>query len=143
MSTRPTPEVQDSDARAQQMDQLVRVTVHASENMSSSHSLTWNEAIILHWQLGEWIKENRKVRRRGLRSPNSRTAEATLPEATWPPDPEWDTDGRGRFRYTDYDGESLHVWRDKDGELWIDKRGEGPVYVRAQDIPLILGAVQP
>lgn len=143
MSYRPTPVVQDSDARDQQRDQLVKVTIHASENMSSSHNLTWNEALILHWQLGEWIKENRKVRRRGRRSPNSRPVDAALPETAWPPDPVWDTDDRGRFHYTDYDGESLHIWRDKDGELWIDKKGEGPVYVRQQDVALILGAVQP
>jgi len=60
----------------------------------------------------------------------------------YPADPHWGRNDRGRFRYVDYDGESLHIWRDKDGELWIDKRGEGPVYIRKQDIPVILEAIE-
>ena len=60
----------------------------------------------------------------------------------YPPDPYWGTDERGRFQYVDYDGESLHVWADKDGELWIDKRGEGPVYIRSEHISVIVKAIQ-
>ena len=91
-----------------------------------------------------YTPRERVPRRRGdarLSTPASTTSVPV--ERVWPPDPEWGTDDRGRFYYRDYDGESLHVWRDKEGELWIDKRGEGPVYVRAQDATLILGAVEP
>ena len=49
--------------------------------------------------------------------------------------------GRRAYSYTDYDGESLHIWRDSAGELWVDKTGEGPVYVRSQDIELIVMAL--
>jgi len=59
------------------------------------------------------------------------------PASTWPPDPDWGTDRHGRFRYTDYDGESLIIWQDPDGGRWVDKRGEGPVFIREQDSPII------
>jgi len=59
------------------------------------------------------------------------------PAPTWPPDPDWGTDRHGRFRYTDYDGESLIIWQDPDGGRWVDKRGEGPVFIREQDSPII------
>lgn len=65
-------------------------------------------------------------------------AEAT----TYPPDPYWGTDDRGRFRYVDYDGESLHIRYEEGGDLWIDKKGEGPVYIRSEDIPVIASALR-
>ena len=59
----------------------------------------------------------------------------------YPPDPHWGRDNRGQFRYMDYDGESLRIYRNPEGDLWIDKHGEGPVFIRQQDIPLILDAI--
>lgn len=103
-------------------------------------NLTRAQAANLREQIAQWETENRKSRRRG-----ERPVRTPMPEGwvapTWPPDPEWATDERGRFWYQDYDGESLHVWRDKDGELWIDKKGEGPAYVRSQDATLIADAI--
>lgn len=79
------------------------------------------------------------------RRPRRRTKEPTYiaPEdqPTYPPEPFWSTDDRGRFRYVDYDGESLVVWRNKDGALWIDKRGEGPVFIRDEDVAVIVEAI--
>lgn len=61
---------------------------------------------------------------------------------TYPPDPFWVTDERGRFHYKDYDGESLVVWRDPLGDdIWIDKRGEGPVFIRKEDVAVIIEAI--
>ncbi|UYM26584.1 hypothetical protein SEA_BAUER_35 [Arthrobacter phage Bauer] len=61
---------------------------------------------------------------------------------TYPPNPYWGTDDRGRFRYVDYDGESLHVRHEADGDLWVDKKGEGPVYIRKEDVHVIIDALQ-
>lgn len=107
-------------------------------------NLTRAQAGQLREDIGQWQTENRKKRRReGLRVQAAR-AQPSVPaeERKWPPDPYWGTDEHGRFRYVDYDGESLHVWRDKDGELWIDKKGEGPVYVRGTDVPMIVRAIE-
>lgn len=63
-------------------------------------------------------------------------------QESYPPEPHWATTPTGRFVYTDYDGESLHVWgRTKQG-LWVDKRGEGPVYLRREDVALIVAEMQ-
>lgn len=45
-------------------------------------------------------------------------------QPTYPPDPYWATDERGRFRY-----------------VWVDKGGEGPVYIRKEHILLIVEAI--
>ena len=83
--------------------------------------------------------------RRSMYPPRGRSRPAApAPDAaasTYPPDPYWGTDDRGRFRYVDYDGESLHVRHESDGDLWIDKKGQGPVYVRREDVPVILAAL--
>lgn len=79
------------------------------------------------------------ARTRGSRRPTTPPTNAEV--HTYPPDPYWGTDDRGRFRYVDYDGESLHVRHESDGDLWIDKKGEGPVYVRKEDVPVILAAL--
>ena len=57
------------------------------------------------------------------------------------PEPQVNRDSKGRLVYTDYDGEQLIVRRNADGGLWIDKRGEGPVYVRAADVEMIVAAM--
>ena len=62
-------------------------------------------------------------------------------DTEYPPDPHWGRDKRGKFRYMDYDGESLLIYRNPDGDLWVDKHGEGPVFIRQQDIPLIVDAI--
>jgi hypothetical protein len=82
-------------------------------------------------------EERSRMSRRQAR-PTPTTGQDEAP--TYPPDPYWGTDDRGRFRYVDYDGESLVIWHDKDGELWVDKHGEGPVFVRVQDLPVITEA---
>jgi hypothetical protein len=61
---------------------------------------------------------------------------------SWPAEPHWGKDARGRFRYTDYDGEQLFIWGEGDGELWIDKRGEGPVYIRPEHAEIIVNAIR-
>ena len=63
------------------------------------------------------------------------------PDREYPPDPQWGTDARGQFRYMDYDGEQIRIWRTGLGDLRIDKRGEGPVFIREQDIPIIIEAI--
>lgn len=65
-----------------------------------------------------------------------------MTDQQYPPDPIWGIERNGQFRYMDYDGESLRIWRNASGDLWVDKRGEGPVYVRNEDIPIIVNAIQ-
>lgn len=60
----------------------------------------------------------------------------------YPPEPHWGTDERGRFRYADYDGEQLVIRIDKSGDLWVDKLGEGPVYIRKEHIQVIIEALE-
>lgn len=79
----------------------------------------------------------RVERRRRRRESRPTPATSEDEPSTYPPDPHWGTDERGRFHYVDYDGESLVIWRDKDGAFWVDKKGEGPVFVRDQDLPVI------
>lgn len=57
-------------------------------------------------------------------------------------EPHWGYDPRGRFHYTDYDGESLVVRRNPDGSVWVDKRGEGPVYITKEHVALIAAAME-
>lgn len=78
-----------------------------------------------------------RAERRRRRKANAAQATQGAPEVTYPPDPQWGTDPRGKFRYTDYDGEALLIWRDAEDGFWVDKQGEGPVYVREQDSPII------
>ncbi len=59
------------------------------------------------------------------------------PMEKYPPEPRMYHDDHGRFHYMDYDGESLTIWRDKNGELWVDKHGQGPVYVRPEHAVII------
>lgn len=61
---------------------------------------------------------------------------------SYPPDPVWGEDGPYRFQYTDYDGESLVLKYAHDGDIWADKLGEGPVYIRREDIPVIVAAFE-
>lgn len=63
-------------------------------------------------------------------------------EATYPPEPHWTTTPKGRFIYTDYDGESLHIRFEPNGDLWVDKKGEGAVYIRKEDVALIIAELQ-
>ena len=88
------------------------------------------------------IRNPEPRRRRGERS----AAPRNIPEqeqAPWPPDPYWGVDQHGRFIYTDYDGESLVVRADRegDGSLWFDKGGQGPVFVRAEDVSVIVAGI--
>lgn len=64
-----------------------------------------------------------------------------IPEPGFYREPHYGTDRRGRFRYTDYDGEELVIWGDEDGDVWVDKRGEGPVFIRKEHIALIADAL--
>lgn len=57
-------------------------------------------------------------------------------------EPYWGTDPRGRFYYVDYDGETLIVRHDKDGDVWVDKEGEGPVFIRKEHVALIVAALE-
>lgn len=82
------------------------------------------------------IRAERRRRRKASAAQAAQDGQA-VPEVTWPPDPHWGTDKHGKFRYTDYDGETLLIWRDAEGGFWVDKQGEGPVYVREQDSPII------
>lgn len=82
-------------------------------------------------------RQNRRLGR--VRQPATIIPQEDAPP--YPPDPYWGTDERGRFRYVDYDGESLQVRYEDDGDLWIDKHGEGPVYIRREDIPVIVAAL--
>lgn len=59
----------------------------------------------------------------------------------YPEDPHYGMDRNGWWRYTDYDGENLRVRRNTEGDLWIDKHGEGPVFIRQEDIPVIIAAM--
>jgi hypothetical protein len=60
---------------------------------------------------------------------------------SYPPDPVWGVE-RGRFCYTDYDGESLTVRHEANGDVWADKLGQGPVYIRKEDVPVIVAAFE-
>jgi hypothetical protein len=63
------------------------------------------------------------------------------PNQEYPPDPHWGKDRRGWWRYTDYDGESVTLRRTAEGDLQLDKHGEGFVFIRQEDIPLIIAAM--
>lgn len=78
-----------------------------------------------------------RAERRRRRAARPAQAATDAPADTYPPDPHWGTDPRGKFRYTDYDGEALIIWPDSESGFWVDKQGEGPVYVREQDSPVI------
>lgn len=58
------------------------------------------------------------------------------------PDPHWGHDRHGRFQYVDYDEERLIVYPAQGGGVWMDKRGEGPVFVRQEDVAVIISALQ-
>lgn len=98
----------------------------------------------------EWLKfkayhiRNPEPRRRRVtpRMPQT-VVEAEGEQYKYPPDPHWGVDKHERFIYTDYDGESLIIWKPKedDGSLWIDKGGQGPVFVRAEDVQVIVDGV--
>lgn len=89
----------------------------------------------------ERVMERREARRRG-RELNRGLPSLVDQSPPYPPDPCWGTDDRGRFRYVDYDGESLHIRYEEDGDIWVDKMGEGPVYIRAVDIPVVIEALR-
>lgn len=61
----------------------------------------------------------------------------------YPADPWYGVNPRGAWEYDDYDGESLHVWSaGEGGDIWIDKKGQGPVLVRAEDVQIIISALK-
>jgi hypothetical protein len=64
------------------------------------------------------------------------------PDKEYPPDPQWGFDQRGYWwRYMDYDGESLEVRVNDDNTVWVDKHGEGAVFIKAEHVPLIIKAL--
>lgn len=60
----------------------------------------------------------------------------------WPYDPMWKTSPGGRFFYTDYDGESLIIYRrgrgDREPSLWVETKGEGPVLIKPEHLEMII-----
>ena len=97
----------------------------------------------LREKLAEAQKEVRAAKRlanreaKAKRLGGDRTNGVPKEPQSYPPDPVWGRE-RGRFYYTDYDGESLTIRHVRSGNVWIDKLGEGPVYLRKEDIPLIM-----
>lgn len=88
------------------------------------------------------MREAKRLKNREAKMARFRKSREAIPSEpdSYPPDPYWGKDGRGRFIYTDYDGEQLTL-RFEEGDLWADKLGEGPVYIRKQDIPVIIAAL--
>lgn len=84
------------------------------------------------------VNREAKMKRLG----GDRTNRIAKEPESYPPDPVWGEDGPHRFHYTDYDGESLTLKYAHDGDIWADKLGEGPVYIRKEDIPVIVAAFE-
>lgn len=127
------------------------VTLHVTEKelavISTALRKNYGSIETLHYKLGEAHKEmqhakrvaNREAKMKRLRGARANGIEKT-PES-YPPDPVWGRDRHGRFSYTDYDGESLMLRFEENGDVWADKLGEGPVYIRSEDVPVILAAL--
>lgn len=63
-------------------------------------------------------------------------------EDQWPRQAKCRRDSKGRFVYEDYDGEEVLIGRTRNGDVWMDKRGEGPVFIDKRDIHLIVKAME-
>jgi hypothetical protein len=135
----------EREAQAQLLEQLAAAVEgndfedFCLQNLSNA---VGHREAVRHWlEHKAYGIRNPEPRRR--RERRSRPAPRNIPEEeqpVWPPDPHWGVDPHGRFVYTDYDGESLIVRksRDNDGSIWLDKGGEGPVFVRAEDVQVII-----